>query len=190
MARNKNTDTDTDTDTPDVPATKTIIIQKEPFEVSCPFTADTPMTDILAKVLNQSRAENIANNQRSAVKKAIEEGTLDEYRAGDFAEYDAIYEFTEASTGSSKSTMTPVEKEAKSIANGYVIKHLKESNRNKKDVDPDAFAAEVARLAATSKVLAMAEKRVAEMDELAEVKFDLPDLESLSTSEGDEAAAA
>jgi hypothetical protein len=162
--------------------TKTISIYGQEFEVQQPYNEGHAISAIEAKVLNQVRAENVANNQRKNIKAAIDGGegapSMDEARAA-FAEYEAGYEFTEAAAGGgSRATLTPLQKEAKKIATALVMKHLKDSGRKKSDVDAEAFAAQVAQLAEDDKVLKIAKRRVKENEELAEL------------AEADEAAEA
>ena len=153
---------------------KTISIYGQELAVPQPYAAGHTLTEIEAKVLNQTFAENIANNQRKNIKAALDGGegapTLAEAIAG-FNEYAASYAFTEAAAGGGgrKSTMTPLEKEARKIATALVMKHLKDSGRKKSDVDAEAFAAQVAQLAEDEKVLKIAKRRVKENEELAEL---------------------
>lgn len=96
--------------------TKTISIAGQAFEVSAPYAAGHTLTEAEAKVLNQTRAENIGNNFRVQVKKAIEDGKLDDVKAA-IAEYDAKYEF---SMTVARTPIDPVEAEAFRIAKEYV----------------------------------------------------------------------
>lgn len=155
---------------------KTINIYGHELEVPQPYAAGHVLTDIEAKVLNQTFAENIANNQRKFIKAAIDGGegapTLEEAKAG-FVEYASQYEFTEAAAGTGRrSTMTPLEKEAKKIATALVNKYLKDNGKKKSDVDADAYAAQVAQLAEDEKVLKIAKRRVKENEELADLSVD------------------
>lgn len=151
-----------------MPDSKTIRIYDNEFEVPQPYSEGHTLSAIEAKVLNQCFAENIGNNQRAAIKKAIDEGTLDQARK-DFATYAEGYQFTEAAAGGSRQTMTPEEKEAKKIATALVMGELKKQGKTKKEVDKDAFDAEVARVAQIDKVIAAAKKRVKDANQLADL---------------------
>ncbi len=150
--------------------TKTISIYDYELEVPEPYAEGHQLTAIEAKQLNQVFAENIANNQRSIFKKvkdgAEDAPSLEEAKAG-FAKYANEYHFTEASAGGGARTLTPLQKEARKIATQVVINLLAKSNRKRKDVEKDAFEAEVARIAETDKVQKIAAKNVKEMDSLA-----------------------
>ena len=149
---------------------KKIRIYETEFSVPQPYAEGQSLSAIEAKVLNQCFAENIANNQRKFVKAAMDGGddapTMDEVVAG-FAEYAAAYEFSEAAAGGSRSTKTPLEREAEKIAKQLVNKKLRDSKRTKKDVSDDDYAAAVAKLAEDDKVLKIAKRRVKENEELA-----------------------
>ena len=56
---------------PDANSAKTISIYDIEFKVPQPYSEGHVLTAIEAKQLNQVFAENIANNQRAAIKKAI-----------------------------------------------------------------------------------------------------------------------
>jgi len=146
---------------------------KMEFAVPQPYDEGHTLTAIEAKQLNQCFAENICNNMRAKVKATIEgaEDAMDEATLNaDFKEYAAEYAFTEASAGSSRATMTPIEKAARKIARDLVVYQLKQPSdehpkgRKVSDVHKDDFAAEVARFAETEKVQKLAAKRVKEMD--------------------------
>lgn len=149
---------------------KTISIHGLEFSAPQPYSEGHTLSAIEAKVLNQCFAENIANNQRKNIKAALEGGngapTLEEARAA-FDAYAADYQFTEAGVGGARSTVTPVEKEARRIARLHIMNHLKSVGKAKKDVNKDRFEAEVAKIAATEQVQKLAKKRVKEMDQLA-----------------------
>jgi len=153
---------------------RTISIYDNSFEVPQPYSEGHTLSAIEAGVLNQCFAENISNNQRKHVKAAMDEAegapTLEEVIAG-FKEYASNYQFTEAGT-SSRIQLTPVEKEAKKIATALVNKHLRETDRKKADVDPDLYAAQVAKVAASDTVLKAAKRRVKEMEAFDD--FEIP----------------
>ena len=107
--------------------TKKILIQGEAFEVSTPYDEGHTLTAIEARVLNQTRLENIRNNMAKAVKEAKENGTLSDM-AGKVAEYDAQYVFTTPGSGSGRS-IDPVEREARKIARDVIRSKLAEQGR-------------------------------------------------------------
>lgn len=160
--------------------TKTISIYEREFTVPQPYNEGHVLTAIEAKQLNQVFAENIANNQRSNIKKAIdadearskgepvaEDAPTFESAVETFNKYASEYAFTEASAGGSTRTMTPLEKECKKLATAVVIQLLEKSGRKRKDVTKEDFDAEVARIADTDKVKKMATKNLKDLDNLA-----------------------
>lgn len=148
--------------------TKTKVIAGEEFQVTQPYAAGHTLTEIEAKVLNQVRSENIANNMRKAVKEAIEEGTLDKVR-GLVTEYDAQYEFTTPSAGGGRK-MDPVEREAHNIARAAIRERLAQDGRKLKDVDPEKLAAAVENLIESNdEIMKLAKKRVADKQKVADV---------------------
>lgn len=161
--------------------TKSLTIAGVAFEISTPYAEGHSCTEAEAKALNQTRGENIRNNQAKAVKAVIEAAggmsgkDLPEISADAMAEltsgvaaYDADYIFTLASVGGGRKSKDPVEVEATKIARAAIMAHLKASGRTAKDVDKDALAAKVAEVAATDAVVKAAKKAVAERTKLAE----------------------
>lgn len=108
------------------------ILETEGFTVTLPYDAGHSINEAEAKVLNQTRKENLGNNFRPKVRAyedAIAEGkdpevTLDELIAA-FKDLDANYVFTIANVGASIK-MTPEEREARSLAKEYVKAQLEE----------------------------------------------------------------
>jgi len=151
--------------------TKKKVIAGEEFEVTQPYAAGHTLTEIEAKVLNQVRSENIANNMRKAVKEAIENGTLDQVRAV-VTEYDAQYEFTTPSEGGGRK-LDPVEREANNIARAAIREKLAESGRKLKDVDPEKLEAAVdALIESNPDIMKLAKKRVEEKKKVADVSVE------------------
>jgi len=169
-------------------AEKTITIQGLEFTVSQPYAEGHTITLAEARALNQVRAENIRNNQASVVRAAQTEGEPDENGKKTFsisdeayvevshavAEYDREYVFSLASVGGGRKSSDPVEVEAKRIAKAAITAKLKADGRLVKDVDKDALAAAVAKLADSPKVIAAATKAVKERNAAAQA--DLGDL--------------
>lgn len=93
---------------------KTITIGGENFEVSTPYAEGHTISAVEAKVLNQTRAENIGNNFRKAVTEAKEKGDLASVTAA-IAEYDSVYTFS-VGGGTARTPIDPIEAEAYRIA--------------------------------------------------------------------------
>lgn len=149
------------------PKSKTIA--GEQFTLNQPYNEGHTLTAIEAKVLNQVRHENIANNLRKTVKASIagEEGAptpaeLDKI----VAEYDSNYEFTLAGVGGSRK-LDPVEREARAIARDVIKTKLAESGRKLADVDKDKLEAAIENLVENNEdIMKTAKKRVAEKNKV------------------------
>jgi hypothetical protein len=147
---------------------KTLSILGNDFNVSMPYDAGHTLNDAEAKVLNQTRRENLSNNFRAKVKAFMdgaedaEHKTLEELQAA-FAELDSSYVFT-LSTASAAVKYSPEEKEARAIARDYIKTELDKAGRKMKDVPEgmtesewdDALEAEIARIASMDDVVKMA----------------------------------
>lgn len=147
--------------------TKTKTIEGKNFEISQPYEEGHTISAIEARVLNQTRSENIGNNVRAKLKEAIAAGADDATLAQLVADLDASYEFTAAGTRAS-AKLDPYEKEAISMARQMVKAHLAESGR-KLTVAPEGFtdeeweekvSAEVERIATSEVVIEGARKTV------------------------------
>lgn len=149
--------------------TATLHILEQPFTVTMPFVEGHVCTAAEAKVLNQTRRENLGNNFRSKVKDALDsekELTMEQVQA-EFAKADAEYVFTLANVGGGRGG-DPVEKEAKAMAREMLKAHLAKTGR-KLTGAPDGeteeswkekVAAEIERIAGTEDVMAAAKKQV------------------------------
>lgn len=154
---------------------KTISILGVDVEISTPYAAGHVLTEAEAKSLNQTRCENIGNNFRKAIKAAQEgaEGAkpLDQVLA-ELAEYDATYAFTMGSTGTSRSSMTPLEREANRVAKQWLVGKLKAQNSSMKaytDEKGEEFVkGKIAEIAATDAIQAVAKKNLANAQKGAE----------------------
>jgi hypothetical protein len=105
---------------------KTISILDMDFDVSMPYEAGHTLTEAEAKVLNQTRRENLGNNMRAKVKAHLDgaEGALTAEQLQElFAKNDAEYVFTMANA-SAAVKYTPEEKEARKIARDYIRQQL------------------------------------------------------------------
>lgn len=168
-----------------MPAAKTISIgtkdTKLEFSVGQPFEAGHVCTDDEAKAMNQIRAENIGNNFRAKVqatlngeKDALSESALREA----FAAYDATYVIKGASVGTGRAQLSPLERECRRIAKGLVVAQLAKPSdahpqgRKQKDIEPEAFEAQVARFAEHEQVQKLAKKNLREQENLANISLD------------------
>lgn len=147
--------------------TKPKVINGISFEISQPYTEGHTLTAIEARVLNQTRSENIGNNVREKIKAMQEEGHDEAAIRSMVAEFDAEYEFRTASEGAGRSR-DPYETEARKIARDLLKNHLAQKGR-KLTVAPEGVTedewkekvdAEIDRIASTPNVLAAAKKNV------------------------------
>jgi hypothetical protein len=160
-------------------STKEITIQGLPFNVSQPYSEGHVCTEAEAKALNQTRAENIRNNTASKVKALLEGLAPDE--SGTItvpaevmktaieavAEYDAAYVFSLASVGGGRKITDPVEAEARRMAKAAITEKLRAKGQLVKNVDPDALANAIAKLAESPAIQKAAKKAVADRQNLA-----------------------
>ncbi len=147
--------------------TKPKVINGLSFAISQPYAAGHVLTELEAKVLNQTRSENIGNNVRAKIKDMQDAGTADADIFAMVTEFDAGYVFRSVSEGASR-TVDPYEREATKIARELLKDHLATTGR-KITVTPegltddewkDKVAAEVDRIASTDAVLKAAKKNV------------------------------
>lgn len=112
-----------------MPDPKKISILDVEFTVDQPFEEGHTCTAAEAKVLNQTRGENLSNIFRKSVKAAKDDGSDDALKAvrKEFAERNKSYEFTLASAGGSRSTLTPLEKESRKVARDALRDKLREA---------------------------------------------------------------
>lgn len=115
-----------------MPETKAKIINGLSFDISQPYAEGHNLNAAEAKTLNQVRSENIGNNLRDLVKKAIEGGKEAELAAA-VAKYDAEYIFTLASASARKS-LDPVERKARAMAKDAIKAKLAGLGRKLTDV--------------------------------------------------------
>lgn len=137
------------------------------FEISQPYAEGHVITEAEARVLNQTRSENIGNNLRAKLKEMADAGASEAELQALVAEKDAEYVFTLSNARASR-VLDPVEKEANKIARELLKDHLAQTGR-KLTVAPEGLtqeewdekvASEVDRLAAGEAVMAAAKKRV------------------------------
>lgn len=155
--------------------TKTKTIEGKNFEISQPYVEGHVVTAIEARVLNQTRSENIGNNVRKALKEAIEAGKSDSELIDLVAAVDAEYAFTAAGTRAA-AKLDPIEREARKIAREQVRNHLAQDGR-KLTVAPDGVTqeewdekieAEIDRVAAMEVIIEAAKKEVQARQKRAE----------------------
>ena len=151
--------------------TQTVTIQNESFVISAPYSEGHAITAIEARVLNQTRSENVCNNQRKAIKEAKEEGSFDLKAARkSVAIYDAAYSFATGGPAVRR-TLDPIQKEARAIARSLIAMKLKATGKKMKDQDKDKLATAVDEWAEHPKVIAAATKVVKEREELAGISL-------------------
>jgi hypothetical protein len=138
------------------------------FEISAPYAEGHTVNAIEARVLNQTRAENIGNNARAKIKEMQDAGQSEDEIREYVAGIDANYVFTAAGVSAARK-LDPVEREANKIARELLKAHLAADGR-KLTVAPegltadewdDKVSAEVERIAGLDEVLAAAKKAVA-----------------------------
>lgn len=166
-----------------MPEAKTKVIDGDSYTISQPYEAGHQINEIEARVLNQTRAENIGNNIRAKLKELKEtaetEGWGDKKLSNALekavAELDASYEFTAAATRSA-AKLDPVEKEARKQARELLKDHLAATGR-KLTVAPEGVTdeewaekieAEVDRISAIPEVMEAAREAVAARTNRAE----------------------
>lgn len=156
-----------------MPEARKKIIAGQEFMISQPYEAGHTLTEVEAKVLNQVRSENIANNLRKQVKEALENGGITEEFIQKVAEYDAGYSFALPGEGSTRRVLDPVEREARAIARDGIKAKLAETGRRLKDVDPAKLEAAIEQLIETnSEIMKLAKKRVAEKQKVTDTSLE------------------
>ena len=158
------------------PTSKDISIHDQTFTVRAPYQEGQSLSAIEAKVLNQTRAENVANNFRKRIKAALEgvalkEGaeieTFDAVKAA-MAAYDETYTFAMPSSGSTKEPLDPVEREALRIARDTIKKALADGGRKLKDIEEDKLEAAILALSEREDVVKEAKRRVSASKKVAD----------------------
>ncbi len=138
---------------------KKLTIAEQTFNVNEPYQAGHTITEIEAKVLNQTRAENVGNNLRTTIKEALEKGKSHDEMQEIVAKYDGEYDFSKG--GSNRVVLDPLEKEARKVAREYIKDYLAEQGRKLKEVEDEALEAEIDRIAQNDQVLELAKERLA-----------------------------
>ncbi len=154
--------------------TKSVTIAGESFDVNQPYAEGHALTAIEAKVLNQTRNENIRNNMAKAVKTAKEDGSFDpKAMQAAVTAYDTEYTFATPGAGGTRRTMDPVEREARKIARELIKAKLSEQGTKIGDVDKDALAAKVEEWADHPDIVKEAKSVIAKRAKLADLDLGL-----------------
>lgn len=145
------------------------------FELSAPYAEGHTISAIEARVLNQTRAENIGNNTRAKIKE-MQDANASEQEIFDYvASVDTNYVFTAAGVSASRK-LDPVEREAVKIARELLKAHLATSGRKltvaseglTDDQWEEKVQGEIDRIAALDEVVKAAQKAVAAKSKQAE----------------------
>jgi len=156
-------------------STKTIQILGEKYEISAPYVAGHALSEAEAKVLNQTRGENIGNNFRKSVKDAL--ALADETARSaaltkileEITAYDKEYVFTVSGT---HQVVDPVEREALKLAKAAVMAKLKADGRDIKAIDKEKLEAAIEKVALREDILKAAKKRVSELKKSTETSLE------------------
>ena len=148
---------------------KKLTIAGEAFEVTTPYAPGHVINEAEARSLNQTRAENIGNNCREEVKKALGEGKSVAEIQAVITEYDARYNFSMG--GSTREPVDPLEREARSLARAAISEALRADGRKIKDIDKDKLEEAITNLASTEDILRAAKKRLAEKKKTSAVSL-------------------
>lgn len=133
------------------------------FSITQPYEEGHVCNALEAKVLNQTRRENIGNNIRSRVQATIageKDAMTEEALRAYVTKYDAEYIFTEAAAGGSTASLTPVQREARKLARALILDHLKANGKKVKEIEKEALEAEIVRISEDAAVVKAAEKNV------------------------------
>ena len=157
--------------------TKTINISGNAVTISAPYVVGQTINAAEARALNQTRAENIGNNFRKAIKEAADEAALSKVLA-ELAEYDTKYNF---SMTIARAPADPIEAEAERIAKEYVLAKIQTEKGFKSlkayfAADPENEAKYDAAVEAVSLVedtLKLAKQRVANKAKTAGIQSSL-----------------
>lgn len=156
---------------------KKITIAGAEFEISAPYVEGAVITAAEAKVLNQTRAENIGNNFRKSVKDALEaEGADLTNVTALIAAYDAEYAFT--LSNATRTPVDPVDAEAQRLAREYVKAKLAAAgHKSLKDYlaiegNEAKYDAAVEKVAGMDEIVKQAKKRVDDKKKVKELVSD------------------
>jgi uncharacterized protein YnzC (UPF0291/DUF896 family) len=161
------------------------ILDLDGFEVTLPYAVGHAINEAEARVLNQTRRENLGNNFRAKVRAHLDsvkagdkpEFTEDELRA-QFAELDANYVFTVANVAAA-AKLTPEEREARKLAREYLKGELEKAGRKIGDApegmsDEDWKAVieeEVDRIAQDEAIVKIAKDTIKQRNKIGSVQL-------------------
>lgn len=155
---------------------KEITVQGVTVNVSTPYAEGHKITEAEAKSLNQTRAENIANNRRKQIKEMVEAagGDTESVQADAqklISEYDAEYVFTLASVSGGRQPVDPLTKECRKIARAAITGKIKEAGMTQKEYleknGEDAINQLVAQYESNEAIVKAAKKALAEREKNA-----------------------
>jgi len=161
-------------------STKEITIGGAIVTVTTPYAEGHTMNEAEAKSLNQTRAENIANNCRKFVsghnegdaKAPIFTTEAIDLISAHVAAYDEKYVFTLASVGGGRTPIDPLERECLLVVKEHIKGKIKEAGGLLKDYDKDALEAKYASLVDEPQVIKVAKARIKQREGLAELELD------------------
>lgn len=138
-----------------------LTISEIEFPVTAPFAEGHVITGPEAKALNQTRKENLGNNFRKVVTKALDdaktagtEPNVDELQSA-FAKLDNEYQFTFANVAAAR-TIDPVEREARKIVREQLREQLKAAGQKMSDYDDNQIEEIIDQNAQLPEVVAIA----------------------------------
>lgn len=140
---------------------KKLTIAGETFDVSTPYEPGHQISEIEAKVLNQTRAENVGNNLRADIKDALAAGKAFDELQVLVTKYDGEYNFSMG--GSAREPIDPLERECRKVAREAIVEWLKTEeggNRKVKEVDPEELEKAIDQVSAQEDTIAEAKKRI------------------------------
>ncbi len=160
-------------------STKEITIGGAVVTVTTPYAEGHTMTEAEAKSLNQTRAENIANNCRKFVSGHNEgDAKSPVFSEGDMAAiaahveaYDAKYVFTLASVGGGRKPADPLERECLNIAKEFVRGKIKDAGGMIKDYEKEILEAKYVELSSTPEIIKAAKVRIKQRESVAELEL-------------------
>jgi hypothetical protein len=125
--------------------TKKLTISGETFDVLTPYTdGQAEVGDIERKVLDQTRAENVGNNLREAIKEMQGRSASFAEMQEEVSKYDTEYNFSMGR--GPREPVDPLERELYKVVREAVKGHLAETGRKVKDIDKAVLEAEYDRL--------------------------------------------
>lgn len=142
------------------------------FEISEPYAEGHVVTAVEAKVLNQTRKENISNSLRKAIGELIGAGKEKTQEAIDAAiklvsDLDAEYGFSERAASGGRRVMNALEKECRAIAKAHLVKQLAAKGVTLAAFGKEAAEAKITEWSINPKVIAAAERAIAARDKLS-----------------------